>query len=117
MCIYTKVTQENWASQVALLVENPLPNAGDARDACSIPGLGISPGGGNGNLLQYSYLDNLMDRGTLWATVHGAAKSQTQLSTHTEQRKSHLLRFPITHKNKYRSHFYICKNIQNYIYI
>ena len=64
MCIYIKVTQENWASQVALVVKNPPANAGDARDACSILGLGRSPGVGNGNLLQYSYLENSMDRGT-----------------------------------------------------
>ena len=114
MCIYIKVTQENWASQVALLVKNPPANAGDARDACSIPGLGRSPGVGNGNLLQYSYLENSTDRGTWLATVHGVAKSQTQLSTHTEQRKSYFLQFPITHKIKYRSHFYVCKNMQNY---
>ena len=69
------------------MVKNPPANAGDARDACSILGLGRSPGVGNGNLLQYSYLENSMDRGTWLATVHGVAKSQTQLSTHTEQRK------------------------------
>ena len=51
----------------------------------SIPGLGRSPGG-NGNPLQYSCLENPMDRGAWWATVHGVTKSQTQLSdinTHT----------------------------------
>ena len=60
-------------------------NAGDIRDAGSIPGLGRSPGGGHGNPLQYSYLENSMDRGTWGATVHGVAKSQTllkQLSMH-----------------------------------
>ena len=46
----------------------------------SILGLGRSPGGGNGNPLQYSCLGNPMDRGAWWATVHGAAKSQTRLS-------------------------------------
>ena len=45
------------------------------------PWVGGSPGGGNGNPLQYSCLENPMDRGTRWATVHGFAKSQTQLST------------------------------------
>ena len=45
-----------------------------------IPGLGISPGGGRGNPLWYSCLENPMDRGALQATVHGVAKSQTQLS-------------------------------------
>ena len=46
----------------------------DARDAGSIPGSGRSPGGGNGNPLQYSYLGNLTDRGAWQATVHGVAK-------------------------------------------
>ena len=49
-------------------------NAGDRRDVGSIPGLGRSPGGGNSNLLQYSCLDNFMDRGAWWATVHGVEK-------------------------------------------
>ena len=55
-------------------------NAGDIRDTGSIPGLGKSPGAGHGNPLQYSCLDNPMDRGAWRATVHGVAKSQTQLS-------------------------------------
>ena len=59
-------------------------NAGDPRDTVSIPGLGRSPGGGNGNTLQYSCLGNPMDRGTWQATVHGVAKSQTRLSTYTQ---------------------------------
>ena len=45
-----------------------------------MPGLGISPGRGNGNPLQYSWLENFMDRGAWWATVHRVAKSQAQLS-------------------------------------
>ena len=49
-------------------------NAGDLR---SIPGLGRSPGEGNGNPLQYSCLENPMDGGAWWATVHGVAKSRT----------------------------------------
>ena len=52
-------------------------NAGDAGDTDSVPGLGRSPGGGNGNPLQYSCLENSMDRGAWWAIVHGTAKSQT----------------------------------------
>ena len=56
-------------------------NARDARDMSLIPGLGRSLGVGNGNPLQYSCLENSMDRGTWWATVHVATKSQTQLST------------------------------------
>ena len=50
-----------------------------SRDAGSIPGLGRSPGEGNGNPLQYSCLENPMDGGAWWATVHGVAKSQIQL--------------------------------------
>ena len=52
-------------------------NAGDIRDVDSIPGLGRSPGGGHGNPLQYSFLENLMDREAWRATVHGATKSWT----------------------------------------
>ena len=55
----------------------------NAGDLGSIPGLGRSLGDGNGNPLQYSCLKNPMDRGALWATVQGVAKSQTQLSDFT----------------------------------
>ena len=54
-------------------------NAGDTKYAGSVPGLGRSPGEGNGNPLQYSCLENPMDRGAYWATVHGVARSQKQL--------------------------------------
>ena len=64
---------------MALVVRNPPANAGDLRDLGSIPGLGGSPGGGLGNPLQYSCLESLMGRGAWPATVHGIAKSQTQL--------------------------------------
>ena len=53
-------------------------NSGDTRDAGSIPGLGRFPGEENGNPLQFSCLENSMDRGAWWATVHGVAKSQTE---------------------------------------
>ena len=59
------------------VVKNPPANAGDARDVGSIPELGRFPGVGNGNLLQDSCLENFMDRGAWWATVHWATKSQT----------------------------------------
>ena len=65
------------AFQVALVVKNPPANAGDIKDAGSIPGLGRSPGEGNGNTLQYSCLENPMDRGAWWAMVQGVAQSQT----------------------------------------
>ena len=55
-------------------------SAGVARDVDSIPGLGRSHGGEHGNPLQYSCLENPMDRGVWWATVHGVTKSQTRLS-------------------------------------
>ena len=61
-------------------------NAGDTRDRGSVPGLGRSPGGGNGNSLHYSCLENAMDRGAWQATVHRFAQSWTQqkrLSMHT----------------------------------
>ena len=54
-------------------------NAGNARDADSIPGSGRSPEGGNGNPLQYSCMENPMDRGAWQATVHRAAKSWTHM--------------------------------------
>ena len=57
------------------MVKNLLANAGDIKDVSSVPGLGRSPVKGNGNPLQYSYLENPMDRGAWWATVHGIAES------------------------------------------
>ena len=56
-------------------VKNPPANAGDTKDVGSIPGLGRSLGGGNGNPFLYSCLKNAMDRGAWWATVHGVTKS------------------------------------------
>ena len=61
------------------MVKNLPANAGDIKDAGLILGSGRSPGGSFGTLLQYSYLENPMDRGALWATVHGVAKNQTRL--------------------------------------
>ena len=63
------------ASQVALVVKNPPANAGDVRDKGLIPGSGRFPGEGNGYPLQYSCLENPLDRGAWWATVHGVEKS------------------------------------------
>ena len=64
---------------MALVVKNPPANAGEIRDEGSTPGSGRSPGGGHGNSLQCSCLENPMYREAWWATVHGIAKSQTQL--------------------------------------
>ena len=58
------------------MVKNLPDNAGEVRDAGSIPGSERSPGEGHGNLLQYSWLENPMDRGAWPATVRGVAKSQ-----------------------------------------
>ena len=65
------------SSQLALVVKNPSANAGDIKKAGSVPGLGRSPGGRHGNTLQYSCLENPMDRGSWRAEVPGVMKSQT----------------------------------------
>ena len=62
---------------MVLVVKNPPANAGDLRDVGSIPGSGRSPGRGHDNPLQYSYLENLMDRGAWWATIHRVTESDT----------------------------------------
>ena len=64
------------------VVKNLPANAGDARDASSIPGSGGSPGVGNGNPPQYSCLGNSMNKGAWQATVNGAAHKWTPLSVH-----------------------------------
>ena len=67
-------------SPMAQQIKNPPGHVGDARDMSSIPGWGRSLGGGNGNPLHYSCLENSMDRGAWQATVQRTAKSQTQLN-------------------------------------
>ena len=71
------------------VVKNPPANAGDIRDACLIPRSGRFPGVGNSSPIQYSCLENSMDREAWWATVHGTAGSDTTawLRTHSEQHK------------------------------
>ena len=62
----------NWASQVVLVVKNSLANAGDIRDTSSIPGLGRSPGAGHDSPLQYSCLEDTVDRGAWQTTLIGS---------------------------------------------
>ena len=66
-----------------LVVKNLPVNAGDIKDASSVPGLGRFPGGGNGNPLQYSYLENPTDRGTQRATVQGIESDMTEVTEQT----------------------------------
>ena len=65
---------------MVLVVKNLPANPGDVRDTGSTLGSGQFPGGGHGNPLQYSCLENPMDRGAWWATIHRVTKSQTPLS-------------------------------------
>ena len=67
------------ASQVTLVVKNLPPNEGDIRNVVSVSGLGRSTGEGHGNPLQYSRLENPMNRGAWWAAVHRVSQSRTQL--------------------------------------
>ena len=82
------------------MVKNPPANAGDIRDTGLNPGYGRFPGGGHGNPLQFSCLENPMDGGAWWATVHGVTKSQTRLKrlnthTHTHTHTHTVLEFVI----------------------
>ena len=70
-----------WASQVGLVVKDLPANAGDTRDTGLIPGFGRSPGGGHGNPLQYSCLENPMDRRALQAIVHRVTESDMTEAT------------------------------------
>ena len=70
------------------MVKNLPANIRDTENAGLIPGSGRSPGGGNGNPVQYSCLGNPMNRGAWQATVHKVAESWTQLSTYTQEKAS-----------------------------
>ena len=96
LCFHFHLVQNILNFLMVLVVKNLLANAGDAG---SISGLGRCPGGGNGNPLQYSCLENRMDRGAWRATVYGGAKSQTWLCTHVHSKGEHvplLVRGPST---------------------
>ena len=81
VCVYIHthihIYKQSQASQVALVEKNLTANSEDMRDVDSIPRLGRSAGVRAFNPLQYSCLENPMDRGAWWATVHGVTKSQT----------------------------------------
>ena len=77
-----KLPSKTDEAQVMLMVKNPPANAGNIKDLISILGVGRSPGGGNGNPLQYSCLENPMDRGSWQATVHRVAKRLSMLYEH-----------------------------------
>ena len=103
------------AKKILSAVKNPPASAGGIGDSGSIAGLGKSPGGGNGNQLQYSCLENSMDRGTWWATDRGVTKSRTQLSMHMWERKKiyisrksciSILYHVYSYLSKIRSHSY-----------
>ena len=109
--------REKGASQVVLVVKNPAANAGDAG---SIPGLGRSPGGGHGNPLLYTCLENPMDRGVWQATVHRVPKSQTQLkwlSTHAFMQGENLSLCPWWNIDKLRILGFKCIYFLNFPFI
>ena len=78
---YGSILWNIWAFQVALVVKNPPAISEDVRNMGSIPGSGRSPGGGHSNPLQYSCLENHMDRRTWWVTDHGVTESDTTEAT------------------------------------
>ena len=82
------IVPTKWASQVVLVVKNPPPNVGDAREVGLIPGLGRSPGAVHGKPFQYSCLENPMDRGAWRTAVHRDAKSPTRVKQLNTQSRS-----------------------------
>ena len=84
--IYNETVESVDWTRVVLAVKSLPASVGDAREVSSIPGSGRSPEDGNGNPLQYSCLENFMDRGAWWAIVHGVEKSWAWqwLNTHTQ---------------------------------
>ena len=77
MYIYICITEPLCSTYVALVVKNPPVNAGHIETHVQSLGQEDPPGGGNGNPLQYSSLENPMDRRAWWVTIHGVAKNQT----------------------------------------
>ena len=101
-----------WASQVALVIKNLPANAGELSDVGLISGYGRSPEVGHGSLLQYSCLENSMDRGAWCATVHRVAKSRTRLKQLSTQALVSLLWLSIT-ANCIITLFFVSFQIEN----
>ena len=104
ICVLMHMYVNMWFSQEAVLVKNLLFNTGDTRGTGSIPGLGRFPGGGHGNLLQHSCLENPKDRGAWWATTHRVTKSQTQLKL----LNMHTCKYVCLHKHRYKKRRMYC---------
>ena len=103
-----------WASQVALVVKNLPAKAEDIRDVCLIPGLGRYSGGGHGNPLQYSCLENPMDRGAWQARVHRVTKNRTWLkwlSTHV-----HIWNLEKSYESERESHSIVSDSLRPHGY-
>ena len=84
-----KLLEKERASQVMRVLKNLAANVGDSRDMVSVPGLGSSPGEGNGSLLHYFCLENSMDRGALWPPGHEVTKLDT--TEHKDLKESVIL--------------------------
>ena len=87
--VNTELANTDYYIPGALVVKNPSANTGDKRDTSSIPGMTRSPGGWHSNPLQYSCLENPMNRGAWQATVHRVAQSWTQLKQLSRHARSH----------------------------
>ena len=95
------------------VVKNPSANAGDAKDAGSVPGSGKSPEVGTGNPLQHSYLETPMDRGAWQATAHGVKKRQTQPSDNKPLTQSQTFNSHLTQSLEYlKSALGMCGNLR-----
>ena len=86
------------ASQAVLAIKNPPTSAGDMRDTGSVPGWGRSPGGGNGTPRQHSCLENPVDRGAWWATVHGWGHEELDTTKRLAHTQTIALRFTVFSK-------------------
>ena len=109
---------------MALVVKNLPTSAGEIRDLASNPELGRSPGGGHGNPLQYSCLENPMDREAWWATVHGVTQRQTRLKrlvmhpcTYSTRNSTQYVVIDRDGKEDEKECVGVCIYISNHIYI